>query len=415
MNKPITAEIISVGTEILLGEIIDTNAAYLASRLSERGIQVFRKSTIGDNLQRLKATIEQGMTRADILIISGGLGPTDDDITRESIAAAIGETPAIDAQLLENLEQMFKKRKRPMPSGNQKQAWLLPSAEALENQIGTACGWLVRHNDRLIFALPGPPSEMKRMWVDQVVPRLPKTDCFFYHTTIRTCSIGESHLAELIADYTSAAAPGVGTYARADGVDVRVGMMSASQAEAEKIVNPVAAEIESRLREFVYGRDGETLVSAIMKLLQQKSQTFSCMESVTGGAIAAEVTGCPGISSCFCGSITAYNAEMKVAFGVDSDIIAAHGVVSAAVAEDMAKCARRIFNSDWGLATTGVAGPSHHDGKAPGTAWIAVAGRDGAISSMAVDWPGDRDMIRNRIRRSCLQLFWSILRRQENE
>ncbi|MFZ5949309.1 MAG: competence/damage-inducible protein A [Candidatus Rifleibacteriota bacterium] len=410
MNTPIIAEILSVGTEILLGEIVDTNASWIAARLNERGIQIFRKQTVGDNLSRLCNALELALNRADIVIVTGGLGPTDDDMTREAICSVFNEKPAVDSALLENLQQMFKKRNRPMPEANNKQAWLIESAEGLDNPFGTACGWAVKKNGKLLFALPGPPSEMKKMWADQVEPRLPDTGQCFYHTTVHTCSIGESHLAELIADYTVLKSPGIGTYARANGVDVRVGAVAATEEEAKQIVMPAAAEIERRLHEFVYGRDGETLVSAIMKMLNLRNEKFSCMESLTGGAIAAEVTACPGISSCFAGSITAYSAEAKIAFGICPETIEQYGVVSQQVAEEMAKCVKKMFKTSWGIATTGVAGPDGHDGKQPGTAWVAVAGPE-KLEAMLVDWPGDRAMIINRVRRSALQMLWSALRR----
>ncbi len=411
MNTPLNAEIISVGTEILMGEIIDTNAAYIAARLNEKGIQVLRKTTVGDNFDRLTQALQTAVSRSNIIVVTGGLGPTDDDITRESIARVIGEQPAIDPELLAALKQMFKKRNRPMPDANNKQAWLIPSAEALENPFGTACGWLVRKDGKLLFALPGPPSEMKQMWVDQVVPRLPKTGACFYYTTIHTCSIGESHLAEMISDYTSLESPGVGTYARANGVDVRVGAVAADPQQARSIVDPAVAEIERRLQEFVYGRDNETLVSAIKQLLDEKTQRFACMESLTGGALAAEVTDCPGVSSCFAGSITAYSAAAKIRFGVEPALVEKYGVVSQEVVEAMAAAVKKMFDCEWGLATTGVAGPKPHDGKEPGIAWVAVAGPD-CLESLLIDWPGDRAMVRNRVRRSVLQLFWSLLRRK---
>lgn len=411
MNTALTAEIISVGTEILMGEIIDTNAAYIAGRLNERGLQVLRKTTVGDNFDRLSNAIKTALSRSDVIVLSGGLGPTDDDITRESIAHVVGEKPYIDQTLLENLKQMFKKRNRPMPDANNKQAWLIPGAEALDNPFGTACGWVVRKDGKLLFALPGPPSEMKQMWVEQVVPRLPQTGSCFYHTTIRTCSIGESHLAEMIADYTACRSPGVGTYARANGVDVRVGAVASDHEEARSIVDPAVAEIERRLHEYVYGRDGETLVSAIKKMLDSSRQSFACMESITGGGLAAEITDCPGISSCFAGSVTAYSIPVKIGFGVQEKTIENYGVVSQQVAAEMALTARRVLKTDWGLATTGVAGPEPHDGKAPGTAWVAVAGPD-CCEELVIDWPGDRAMIRNRVKRTVLQLFWSILRRK---
>ncbi|GAB4283005.1 MAG: CinA family nicotinamide mononucleotide deamidase-related protein [Candidatus Rifleibacteriota bacterium] len=409
MNKPFNAEIISVGTEILLGEIVDTNSAYLASQLKECGIRVQRKYTVGDNSVELSEIIRDALQRSQFIFISGGLGPTADDITREAIAEVIGEKPVVDPELLEKIRQMFAVRGRQMSESNFKQAWLIKSSEPLENPIGTAFGWHVSKGGKHLFALPGPPVEMKKMFVDQVLPRLPASENYFFHTTIKTSGIGEADLAELIRSYCSLQNPEVGTYARNSGVDVRVGAYARTKEEARSIVLPVAREIENILKEFVYGKNDETIVQAIMKLLAPKKQTFSCMESVTGGTLAGEITDCPGISAFFAGSITAYTREAKIAFGVPLDCIENYGLVSEEVARQMATAAMKHFNSDWGISTTGVAGPEPHDGKQPGYACIAVSG-PGIIEAITVDWPGNREMVRRRVRRSALHKFWSILR-----
>lgn len=414
MNRPIIAEIISIGTEILLGEIIDTNASFIARQLSTRGILVFRKATVGDNLARLSQTLSEALKRADIVITTGGLGPTEDDITREAIAEVFNEKPRVDEKLLHSLKEMFKARGRTMSDANIKQAWLIDSSRPLKNPFGTAFGWFVNKEDKMIFALPGPPSEMKKMWHDQVVDLLPVTNQHFFHTTIHTSGIGESDLAEVISEFTTLANPGIGTYARDNGVDVRVGAVADSVGAAEAIVRPVAFRINELLKDFVYGTDEETIVMAIMKFLKAQNETFACMESVTGGGLAAEITDCPGISACFKGSVTAYTEEVKIKMGVPAETIAEYGVVSQQVAEAMAVAAKKRLAADWGLATTGVAGPEPHGGMNPGVAWVAVAGRD-CCESMRLDWPGDREMIRKRVRRIVLQMFWKILRRKQNE
>lgn len=409
MNKTLVAEIISVGTELLLGEIVDTNAAFLGSRLRDLGIFVYRKSTLGDNLSRLTMAISDALARADLVILGGGLGPTDDDMTREAIAAALNETPAVDPVLFEELKEKFAARHRPMPESNKKQAWLINSAVALPNPVGTAFGWMVNRNGKIIVALPGPPSELMKMWCEQVEPRLPVSGRFLYHKTLHTIGIGESDLAERISHFTRLESPGIGTYARNSGVDVRIAASGDSIAAAQAIAEPVIKEIEQILAPWIFGRDGETVVSAIMKLLNHSGQTFSCIESVTGGMLAAEVTDCPGISSCFKGSFTAYANEAKIFAGVDSELISRHGAVSAEVAMAMAIAVRKMFKSDWGLATTGVAGPESLEGKKPGTAWVAIAGPTGNVTGY-VDWPGDRQMIRKRICRTAFQSFFNTLK-----
>lgn len=410
MKKPIIAEIVSIGTEILLGEIIDTNASFISTKLSERGILVYRKNTVGDNQSRLSQVLREALDRADIVITTGGLGPTEDDITREAIAEVFAEEPKVDSKLLENLKSMFQARGRAMPGSNEKQAWLIDCAEGLDNPFGTACGWCVNKDEKTVFALPGPPSEMKKMWNEQVEQRLPKTELNFYQITIHTSGIGEASLAEKIAEFTNSKNPGIGTYARDNGVDVRVASMAPDLADSKAIVTPVAEKIEALLADFVYGRNGDTIVKAIRNILQARKQSFAIMESVTGGGIATEVTDCPGISSCFRGAIIAYTSEAKTKFGVPQDVIEKSGVVSKEVAEQMAICAKKVLGAEWGISTTGVAGPDSHGDCHPGVAWIAVSGPN-ITESVMLDWPGDREMVRKRVRRSALQMFWDFLRR----
>ncbi|HNX77308.1 MAG TPA: competence/damage-inducible protein A [Candidatus Rifleibacterium sp.] len=409
MKQPLVAEMISVGTELLLGEIIDTNAAFLGERLRDLGIFVYRRQTLGDNLERLSRAIKEAMQRADLLILCGGLGPTDDDLTREAIAAAVGEEPFVDQALLVDLEAKFAARKRKMPEGNRKQAWLIKSARSLANPYGTAPGWLVDVGGKLIIALPGPPSELTRMWTEQVEKLLPASGRCLYHRTLHTIGIGESDLAERIKDFTALDSPGIGTYARNSGVDVRIAASGGNATQARAVADPVIREIELLLAPWIFGCDDETVVSAIKKLLDAKHQTFSCMESLTGGCLAAEITDCPGISSCFSGSITTYSAKAKVMAGVDAGLIDKFGVVSAEVAVAMAVAARKMFATDWGLSTTGVAGPDSLEGKSPGTAWVAVSGPIGEKAAF-VDWPGDRAMIRKRVCRTVFHSFFDLLK-----
>lgn len=408
MNKALIAEVISVGTELLLGEIVDTNATFLASRLRDLGIALYRKNTVGDNLSRLSQAIKQAHERADIVILGGGLGPTDDDITREAIAAVLGEKPTIDEQLLASLKKMFADRNREMADCNKKQAWLINSATPLENPHGTAFGWLVKHNGKIIVALPGPPFELQSMWVERVEPLLPRSASALFHRTIHTIGLGESDLVEKIPEFTQLERPGVGTYCRACGIDVRVAAAAPDIKEAEAIVKPVVDQISARLAPWIYGFDDETVVSAIMKHMLRRGETLACMESITGGALSAELTACPGISSCYRGSLIAYSNEVKISLGVDAEIISAQGAVSAQTAMAMARVAKKVLGSDWGVATTGVAGPGELEGKAPGYAWVAVSGPAGEFD-LLVNWPGERTLVQSRVCKRALQLLFSAV------
>ena len=409
MSDNLVAEIISVGTELLLGEIVDTNATFLSTRLRDLGIAVYRKSTVGDNLERLTETIKNALSRSDIAILGGGLGPTDDDMTREAIAAYVGEEPYVDEQLFKELKEKFAARKRPMPPSNAKQAWLIKSAVTLPNPIGTAPGWFVKTNDKkIIITLPGPPHEMTRMWIEEVEPKLPVSSKCLYHKIIRTIGLGESFLTEKIAKYTNLAVPGVGTYCRDSGVDIRVAAVGDTIEEAEKIVTPVVEDICSILSGYVFGFDDDSIVSVIKKRLDEKNQTISCIESLTGGMLASQIAACEGISSCFKGSITSYTNEIKEFAGVNHETIEKYGAVSKETAIEMAQSVKKLFKTDWAISTTGVAGPGSLEGKRPGTAWVAVAGPNVVVTDF-VDWPGSREMVRQRVCKTALNLIFKQL------
>jgi nicotinamide-nucleotide amidase len=409
MAKSLRAEIISIGTELLLGEIVDTNSTYLSQQLRDLGIFVFRKTTIGDNRERLATEIKEALERSDIVIVGGGLGPTDDDLTREAISDVYGEKPEVNAHLLEELEKMFSRRNRKMSETNKKQAWLIPSAIALENPIGTACGWLVNKNDKILAAMPGPPHEMKRMWREKVLPHLPQTNSVLFHETLHTIGIGEGDLAEVIKDYTRSQNPSVGTYARGNGVDVRIAASAGNIDEAKTIVQPFIDGISSLLKDYVYGTNGKTIVESIKELLIKTGQTIATIESITGGALASDFTACSGISSCYVGGAVTYSNEMKVQAGVKPEIIEKFGVVSRETAIAMADAAKKQFKVDWAISTTGVAGPDSLEGKKPGYAWIGLAGPDATVS-YEFDWPGEREMVIKRVRRMALMMIFNTLK-----
>ncbi len=412
MKKTLSAEIISIGTELLLGEIVDTNSSFLSAELRDLGYSVFHKITVGDNLNRISKVIEEAIKRCNLVILGGGLGPTDDDLTREAICKFIGEEPEICPNLLENLKAMFQVRGRKMADKNLKQAWTAKGIKPIPNPVGTACGWSWQKDDKTIIAMPGPPEEMKRMWLEQVKPYLPASSQVLYHKTIHTAGIGESDLAELIPDLTKATNPSAGTYARESGVDIRIAASAENLQTAELIAAPAIEKVETVLGEFIYGYDEETLAMALMKQLVSKKQTLSTIESVTGGSLASELTDCPGMSSCFVSGEITYNNQNKIKAGVDAAIIDKFGPVSEEVAIEMAKAAQKKYSTTWAISTTGVAGPDSHGGKKPGFAWVAVAGPDNFIKSKNVDWPGNRLSIKRRTRKAAMVLLLKSLKGQ---
>ncbi|HOY67537.1 MAG TPA: competence/damage-inducible protein A [Candidatus Ozemobacteraceae bacterium] len=404
-----TAEIVSVGTELLLGELVDTNAAWIAGELRRLGYYVYYKTTVGDNRERLAETIGRAFLRADLVVTSGGLGPTDDDLTREAIADVCGAVPREDAEQLRRLEELFAARKRQMPAVNRKQAWLIPGARPLENPIGTAPGWWVEKDGRTIVAMPGPPHEMKRMWNEQVKPALPRGTAVLWDTTLHTVGIGEGNVAELLAEFTGNANPSVATYARRHGVDVRVAAGAASLDIARELAAPVLAEVERRIGRFVCSRDDETIAQAIGARLLAAGHRLAVMESVTGGLVADLLTDTPGASEWLQAGVITYTRQAKEAAGVSADLLDAHGCVAEETARAMAEAVRRQFGVEWGVAATGVAGPAPAEGKPVGLAFVAVAGPAGT-RSMRLEWPGQRRQIKERTANAALALLLRTLR-----
>lgn len=394
MKKSLKAEIFSIGAELLLGEIVDTNSVYLSNKLRDLGIFVYQRLTIGDNLARLTQAIKDGLERADIVILSGGLGPTDDDVTREAICQVVDEEPNIDPQLLSDLKDRFNSRKRPMPENNLKQAWIIPSATAITNPVGTAPGWFVKKNKKIIIAMPGPPHEMSLMWEEQVAPKLPKPKTKLYHRTIHTVGIGESHLCQLISEFTQLENPGIGTYARKNGVDIRVGATAKTLKEARAIADPVIEEIGERLLPYIYGYDDETLESALVKLFGQSKYSYSVVEQGTDGILAQQFS-CLKNRGKFKGAILCESvAAMEVVTGRKSK--EPHDTNRAI---ELAQGGAKLFKSDICLATTSCA------------KGFCVAVRVGTKTRTDImDWQGTPDMMKRRTVRLALQICLEKLR-----
>jgi nicotinamide-nucleotide amidase len=371
------AEIISVGTEILLGEITDTNASWIASRLPSLGLDLYHKSVVGDNLERIVSTLELALSRSDVIIMTGGLGPTEDDLTREAIAEALGEEMFTDADIESALRAFFAARGVEFPESNVKQAQLIPSASAIPNPRGTAPGWFVEKNraegERYIIAMPGVPAEMYRMWENEVAPRLSEMAGDVLITrTLKTAAVSEARIDEMLSPLLKSANPSIGIYAKIDGVHARIAAKAPTADEARALIAPVEEEARRILGPAVWGADDETLEAAIGAMFRERGLTLATMESCTGGLLASTITDVDGSSDYFKGGYVAYTAELKVALGVDAGVIEAHGVISSETAADMARAAREALAADFGVGVTGIAGPDPVEDKPPGTIHLAV-------------------------------------------
>jgi nicotinamide-nucleotide amidase len=393
------AEIISVGTELLMGELTDTNASWIAGRLPARGIQLQWVSIIGDDLPRLTEAFVQGWQRSDIIFTTGGLGPTQDDLTREAVAAALGETPVVQEPELENLRQWFRNRGQDMPAHNVKQAHLIPSAEFITNRNGTAPGWWAQRDGKHIVCMPGPPGENRAMWQEEIDARLMEiVDAEVTITrNIKTLGLGEASVDEIMNEYFGLENPYLGIYSKADGIHLRIIARAADEAAAREMIAPIEDAIHDRLAPYVWGYDDETPELSVGAALVSRGMTLATMESVSGGFLANTITEAPDSNQWYRGGNVAYTIDAMVASGVDSGVLETHGVVSQETANAMALVAQSATAADFGVGLTGVLGPQELEGHRPGTIHIAIAHGDD-VREFPLRTPPRRLVIK---RRSC--------------
>jgi nicotinamide-nucleotide amidase len=371
------AEIVSIGTEIMLGEITDTNAAFISSKLPQFGIDLLYVTQVGDNVGRLQEVLARAWQRSDITFTTGGLGPTEDDLTRECVAAVLGESMTVDAEQEARLRAWFAQRTREFPPHNVKQAMTIPSCRVLPNPRGTAPGWWVERDGHVIVIMPGPPAELTHMWAREVDPELERrADAVLVSRTLKTSGLGEGSVDERLGDLWKGINPSIGIYARRDGVHVRISAKAPTREEAWSLIVPIEEEVRRILGPAIWGVDDDTLASGIGTLLRDRELTLALMESATGGAIADAITDGEGSTEYFLGSLVTYATQAKVDLGVPGETLYERGVISQQTAEAMAHAARERLHADIGLGITGIAGPSEVEGQPPGTMHIAVT--DGA-------------------------------------
>ena len=392
------AEIMGIGTEMLMGELTDTNSSWIASRLPALGIELQWVSIIGDDLPRLTEAFKQGMERSDIIFTTGGLGPTQDDLTREAIAAAFGETPVIQQEVVEDLERYFAARGGPMPQHNIKQANLIPSARFVPNRNGTAPGWWAERDGKIIICMPGPPGENQSMWEEQVEPQLAGLieDEVTITRNIKTMGMSEGAVDEIVSEFFGVENPYLGIYSKADGIHLRVIARAKDTTTARNMIAPVEKAIHERLGEYVWGYDDDTPEQAAGKSLMERGLSVAVMEMCTGGALANSITDNPNSVSYFKGGNVAYDGAALKSCGVPGEVMEKHGVVSQETANAMAEAVRRQLNADVGIAVTGVPGPGEFEGKPLGLAYICVSNGE-KIREMEMRLPPRRVTIKRRV------------------
>ncbi len=342
------AVVVSIGSELTEGFLTDTNATFLAQEMSALGIELVGVSQVGDNLERIVTVLRRGWEDADLIVTTGGIGPTDDDLTRESVAALLGEEVKVDPDLLEVVAKFFRSRSIPMPEQNSKQAWLIASAHALPNPMGTAPGWITQRGDKYIVSMPGVPREMRRMWAEQAVPRLAHRlgDQFYVSKTLKTIGIGESAAERAIADLIHRGYPVVATYAKDDGVHIRIIAGSSDREAAESAVRQTEVEVRTILDNYVYGEDPTTLGAAILAPIVETGDTLAISDAGAGGRITTLIAEEPAAVVHFAGGITRAFSHAASVSGIDANDPDA----PLALARLEASHVRAMLKADYGFA-----------------------------------------------------------------
>lgn len=388
-------DVLAVGTELLLGQIVDTNSAWIGEELARAGIETYRHLRVGDNRDRIVASIRELLASSDALIVCGGLGPTPDDVTREAIATVMNVPLERDEAVVEHIAAMFRARGREMVASNERQALVPRGASVIPNPIGTAPGLLCPIGHKVLYAVPGVPHEMQLMVREHVVPDLlarAGERATIVSRTLKTWGTAESTLAEMLRERVEAQSnPTIAFLARGiEGIAVRLTAKAATEEEARRLIDEEEARVRAVIGDLVFGVDDETMESAVLDLLRRRGMTLAVAESLTGGLVGARLCDVPGASDVFRGAVVSYAADVKrTLLGVRAE-----SVVSAECAEQMAEGVRRALGADVGLAVTGVAGPDSLEGHPPGTVFFGLALGEAPPESVRVTLPGDREQVR---------------------
>jgi competence/damage-inducible protein CinA-like protein len=402
----VRCEVLAIGTELLLGQIVDTNSAWIGEQLAASGVESFEHRQVGDNLARMVAAINDLVHGADALIVCGGLGPTPDDVTREALAAVMGVDLERRDDLVEHIASLFGSRGRDMPDNNLRQADVPRGATVLHNPMGTAPGLACPVGEAIVYSVPGVPYEMKEMVTAHVLPDLIRRSggaATIRSRSLKTWGASESGLAEMIAARVDAQSnPTIAFLARGiEGIVVRITAKAATQSAARSLLDAEEAGLREILGELVFAVDDETMEHAVIARLLERQWTIAVGESLTGGLVGSRLSNPPGASKVFRGSIASYATEVKHSvLGVTAD-----RAVSEQSAKEMADGARRLLRADVGISVTGVAGPTEQDGQPIGTVWFGLALPGVPVEAVTARLPGDRDRIRQFSTISLLNLL----------
>ncbi|NTV90671.1 MAG: competence/damage-inducible protein A [Clostridiales bacterium] len=405
------AEILAVGTELLMGQIANTNAQYISSRLPDVGIGVFYHSVVGDNPDRLRECLRLALSRSDVIITTGGLGPTQDDLTKETIAGEMNRRLVLDTESLEKMKAFFDRLKRPMTDNNIKQAYLPENSIIIRNKNGTAPGCIIEEGGKTVVMLPGPPSEMKPMFDESVLPYFSEKSQFtMVSKFLKIFGIGESAMEDRILDLVDRQTnPTIAPYAKEGEITLRITARYKKGEAGQDIIAPIEQEIRSRLGELVYSSDNRSLEEVAAGLMIDSGSTIAIAESCTGGMISARLTEIPGISAVFNRGIVSYSNQSKIEnLQVNKQTIEKYGAVSKETVVEMAEGVRRVSGTALGLAVTGIAGPDGGtDEKPVGLVYVALADENGVEFKELKLW-GSRNRIRNV---TCLHAFDMVRRK----
>lgn len=407
------AEILAVGTEILLGDILNSNAQFLSKELAKLGVEVYKQTTVGDNPERLLNAYKEAFNNADIVITTGGLGPTDDDITKEMGAKYFNKEMEYTKEALKHLENYFKKRGKEMPQTNLKQALMPIGCIQLKNENGTAFGCVIEEDNKMLIMIPGPPNEAIPMFKNEVVPILKKKQkSTFVSKTLHLCGIGEAKAAEEIRELMqNAINPTIAPYAKTNEMLFRITAKAENEEKALELITPLKNKIYDVLGDYIYGEDDITITQAVLNLLKEKKLTVATSESCTGGMLANYFVECAGASEVFVNGFVTYATESKSRLlGVSEETIKKYGVVSYEVAKEMAEKTAFVSNTNVGLSTTGVAGPDGGTKEKPvGLVYIGIC-INGKTTVRELRLNGNRNKIRAYAALSVITELWKLLK-----